>query len=161
MVEKNFFEGLSDLKDKPLPDLNKPVKVKQVTKEEPLSNEPLPTAPDMEQFKATYQAKLKQAKEYREQALKAYEQADTEYSKVQYYYAEKYKSFIAKRFLKAWNSPTGKFPKDDELTDAIFFLAGLEVERAPDITLHYDSLTCTFRLTYYNRRLKKHQELKP
>lgn len=157
MLEKTFFD---DLREKPLPDLNRPVKPRQEDTT-PLSNEPMTDpAPDMEQFKADYQAKLRQAKEKREQALKAFEQADSEYNRIQYHYAEKYKSLVAKRFLKAWNSPKGKFPKDDELTDAIFFLAGLEVENPPNITLHYDSITCKFRLTYYNRRLKKYEELK-
>ena len=73
----------------------------------------------------------------------------------------KYKHEIVRKYMKLRNK-SGKFPYDDELTDVIFHLGGLEIKsKAPNIRIKLDNITNTFKVTYYNKHLSEWIKLEP
>lgn len=70
-------------------------------------------------------------------------------------YKDAYIKIIAKSYLTKWNN-SGKFPKDEELTNCIFHLAGLPYDEslAPEIKIVMVSGE-SFQLSYLNKRLNQ------
>jgi len=102
-------------------------------------------------FLTNYSEVISEQKKKVQDALESWELEDKNLFELQRKYANRYKKEICKYYMNLWNK-SGKFPRDDELTDAVFFIGGLDIERqAPDIRLSlYDN---QFRLEYKNTRL--------
>jgi hypothetical protein len=119
--------------------------------------------PDNNDFFNEYREALKAQADKVQSAAEVWQAEESKLFRMQREYGEKYKAKVIRRFLNAWNN-SGKFARDDELTNAVFYLAGLELEEGiptPKIELNFDKLNNTFHLKYYNVRCKRWIELKP
>ena len=75
-----------------------------------------------------------------------------------------YKLDVIRYYMAIWDNINGKFPKDEELTKAIFYLAGLDISdfqdnRKPKIEIKILSNN-KIKLSYFNNRLETWIELK-
>ncbi|KKQ34590.1 MAG: hypothetical protein US52_C0053G0013 [candidate division WS6 bacterium GW2011_GWA2_37_6] len=75
-------------------------------------------------------------------------------------FRNEYKLSVIRKYMTLWDK-SGKFPLDPELTDTIFYLAGMPTESPPKIEFTLDKCTYTYHLKYFNKRLNQYIELEP
>ena len=114
-------------------------------------------------FTAKYTQDLITAKQTLKDATKAWEKADKDLFDMQTTYSRIYIKAIVKKFMLLWNE-SDKFPKDDELTNVIFFMGGMPLDKdqlSPDTQIHLDGTRNEFVFKYMNNRLNQWIVLKP
>ena len=85
--------------------------------------------------------------------------AKLDYIRLQRTLGQEYKNAVVRRYMSLWQA-SDKLPRDQELDQVIFHLAGLEVERVPKTELKFDKDNYSFHFTYFNERLQTWLELK-
>ena len=94
---------------------------------------------------------------------KLYEETEREYNNLQRKYAKIYENLIVKKYTALWDK-SGEFPKDDELTNVIFYLAGInrdDLTHIPNTEIRFNNEKGDFVFKYFNKRLNKYIRLEP
>ena len=86
--------------------------------------------------------------------------AKLDYIRLQRTLGQEYKNSVVRRYMGLWQA-SDKLPRDPELDQVIFHLAGLEVEKIPKTELKFSRDTNNFTFTYFNEREQVWKELKP
>ncbi len=116
---------------------------------------------DIANFKLEYKQALTEQKELVQAITKQWEDEEKKLRDMQTSFADRYKACIVRKYMTLW-SVSGKFPSDDELTKAVFYIGGLDLkdsgldcdDSVPDTQISLNHKDCTFKFTYYNKRLK-------
>ena len=97
------------------------------------------------------------------QAYDAYNKLERDFLTLQERLIKRYRYQVALSYLRAWDK-SGKWPKDDELTNVIFILLGQQIDtsqKIPNIETFIDPVKNTITVRYLNSRLSKWLVLYP